>query len=261
MKRFITPHIYNYAKKIMPNISNTERAALNSGNVSIDGDFFKGQLNIKDLTNKYNISLKQTEKDFITNETNKLCDLIDNCDVEKNQNLSKYTWDYIKDNKFMGLVIPKKYDGLEFSAHAHSLIVEKIATKNGAAAVTVMVPNSLGPGELLYHYGTTEQKNYYLPRLANGLEIPCFGLTTAKSGSDAASMLDEGIVKNHNGIIGIEITFSKRYITLAPVATLIGLAFKLKDPNKLLTTGKEGITKKNIPFLAIQFEKLAWRLK
>lgn len=242
MKRFITPHIYNYAKKIMPNISNTERAALNSGNVSIDGDFFKGQLNIKELTNKYNITLKQTEKDFITNETNKLCDLINNCDVEQNQNLSKYTWDYIKDNKFMGLVIPKKYDGLEFSAHAHSLIVEKIATKNGAAAVTVMVPNSLGPGELLYHYGTTEQKNYYLPRLANGLEIPCFGLTTAKSGSDAASMLDEGIVKNHNGIIGIEITFSKRYITLAPVATLIGLAFKLKDPNKLLTTGKEGIT-------------------
>jgi len=242
MKKFITPYIYNYAKKIMPKISETEAAALNSGTVSIDGNIFNGNLKIKDLINKYNIELKNDEKNFLNNETNKLCEILDNHDIETKQNLSPSVWKYIRDNKFMGLVISNKFDGLQFSAHAHSKIVEKIASRNGAAAVTVMVPNSLGPGELLYHYGTKEQKAYYLPRLAKGLEIPCFGLTTSKSGSDAASMYDEGIVIMRNNVLGINVTFSKRYITLAPVASLIGLAFKLKDPNNLLKKGKEGIT-------------------
>lgn len=247
MKRFITPYIYNYAKKIMPKISETEAAALNSGSVSIEGKIFEGKLKLKDIVEKYDIKLNDNENKYLNNETNNLCEMINNESIEENQNLSKKDWDYIRNNKFMGLVISKKYGGLEFSAHAHSKIVEKIATRNGAAAVTVMVPNSLGPGELLYHYGTDEQKNYYLPRLANGIDIPCFGLTTENSGSDAASMYDTGIVVKENEILGIRVSFSKRYITLAPVATLIGLAFKLKDPNNLLIKGKEGITLALIP--------------
>ena len=242
MSRIISGYAYNIVKRIMPKISATEKAALNSGSVSIDGDIFKGNLELNKIVDKYNISLKDEEVKFLNNETNTLCEMIDNNYVEKNQDLSNETWNYIKKNKFMGLVIPKKYNGMEFSAHAHSLIVEKIASRNIASAVSVMVPNSLGPGELLYHYGTEEQKNNYLPKLADGSYVPCFGLTTENSGSDAASMYDEGYVIKRNGELGIHITFSKRYITLAPVAGLIGLAFKVVDPNKLLVDGKEGIT-------------------
>ena len=242
MSKIISGYAYNIVKRIMPKISATEKAALNSGSVSIDGDIFKGSLELNKIVDKYNISLKDEEVKFLNNETNTLCEIIDNNYVEKNQDLSNETWNYIKKNKFMGLVIPKKYNGMEFSANAHSLIVEKIASRNIAGAVSVMVPNSLGPGELLYHYGTDEQKNNYLPKLADGSYVPCFGLTTENSGSDAASMYDEGYVIKHNGVLGIRITFSKRYITLAPVAGLIGLAFKVVDPNKLLVDGKEGIT-------------------
>jgi alkylation response protein AidB-like acyl-CoA dehydrogenase len=247
MKRFITPHIYNYAKKIMPKISETEAAALNSGSVSIEGKIFEGKLKTTDLVKNYDIKLNNNEKKFIENETNNLCSMLDNHKIEENQNLSNENWNYIRSNKFMGLVISKQYGGLEFSAHAHAKVVEKIATRNGAAAVSVMVPNSLGPGELLYHYGTKEQKDYYLPRLANGIDVPCFGLTTEHSGSDAASMFDVGVVVKENDVLGIRVSFSKRYITLAPIATLIGLAFKLKDPDNLLTKGKEGITLALIP--------------
>jgi acyl-CoA dehydrogenase len=242
INRVISGYAYNIIKRILPKISETEKAALNSGSVSIDGDIFNGNLDISRIVSKYKISLKDEEKAFLNKETNELCNMINNDEIEKNQNLSNDTWDYIRKNNFMGLVIPKQFNGKGFSPHAHSLIVEKIAGRNIAAAVSVMVPNSLGPGELLYHYGTDEQKNYYLPKLADGSHIPCFGLTTETSGSDAASMNDCGIVVKENGILGIRITFSKRYITLAPVASLIGLAFKLSDPNKLLTTGKEGIT-------------------
>lgn len=242
MSKIISNQAFKIIKGIIPKISATEKAALNSGSVSIDGDIFKGDLDINKIVNKYNVSLTAEEKYFIDNQTNSLCKLIDNQYVERNQNLSNTTWKYIKENKFMGLVIPKKYYGMGFGAHAHSLIVEKIASKNIAGAVSVMVPNSLGPGELLYHYGSDEQKNYYLPKLADGTYIPCFGLTTENSGSDAASMYDEGYVTEENGILGIRVTFSKRYITLAPVASLIGLAFKVVDPNKLLKDGKEGIT-------------------
>jgi acyl-CoA dehydrogenase len=242
MSRIISGYTYNIVKRIMPKISATEKAALNSGSVSIDGDIFKGNLELNKIVDKYNISLNDEEVKFLNNETNTLCEMIDNNYVEKNQDLSNETWNYIKKNKFMGLVIPKKYNGMEFSAHAHSLIVEKIASRNIASAVSVMVPNSLGPGDLLYHYGSEEQKNNYLPKLADGSYVPCFGLTTENSGSDAASMYDEGYVIKRNGELGICITFSKRYITLAPVAGLIGLAFKLVDPNKLLVDGKEGIT-------------------
>lgn len=242
MNKFISGYAFRIIKRILPKISATEKAALNSGNVSIDGDIFSGYLDINKMVNKYNVKLKDEEKSFLNKETNELCEMINNDKIEKNQDLSTDTWNYMKNNKFMGLVIPKKYEGLEFSPHAHSLIVEKIASRNIASAVSVMVPNSLGPGELLHQYGTDEQKFYFLPKLAKGTHIPCFGLTTENSGSDAASMLDRGIVVIENGVLGMRVTFSKRYITLAPVAGIIGLAFKLVDPNKLLTKGKEGIT-------------------
>jgi acyl-CoA dehydrogenase len=242
MSKFVSGYAFRIIKRILPKISATEKAALNSGTVSIDGDIFSGYLDINNLVKKYDAKLKEEENAFLNKETNELCEMINNDNIEKNQDLSVDTWNYIKDNKFMGLVIPKKYEGLEFSPHAHSLIVEKIASRNIASAVSVMVPNSLGPGELLHQYGTDAQKNYFLPKLASGTHIPCFGLTTENSGSDAASMLDRGIVVKENGILGMRVTFSKRYITLAPVASVIGLAFKLVDPNKLLTKGKEGIT-------------------
>lgn len=255
MKRFILPNIYNYSKKLLPKISNTEKAALSSGTSSIEKDFFKGNLDINTLVNKYNVCLNYYEQNFLDKTTNQLCELANTSDIEKKQNLPNNLWEFIRNNKFMGIAINKNFNGLQFSHHAHSKIVEKIATRNPATAVTVMVPNSLGPGELLYHYGTAEQKKYYLPRLAKGIDIPCFGLTTEYSGSDAASMLDEGTVVNENGELGIRMTFSKRYITLAPVATLIGIAFKLKDPNKLLTKGNEGITLVLIPRENNQFYK------
>ena len=242
MSKIVSGYAFRIIKRILPKISATEKAALNSGSVSIDGDIFSGYLDINKLVKKYDAKLKDHENAFLNKETNELCEMIDNDKIEKNQDLSIDVWDYIKNNKFMGLVIPKKYEGLEFSPHAHTLIVEKIASRNITCAVSVMVPNSLGPGELLHQYGTDEQKKYFLPKLASGTYVPCFGLTTENSGSDAASMLDRGIVVVENGILGMRVTFSKRYITLAPVASVIGLAFKLLDPNKLLTTGKEGIT-------------------
>ena len=213
MSKIVSGYAFRIIKRILPKISATEKAALNSGSVSIDGDIFSGYVDVNKLVSNYDAKLKDEEKEFLSNQTDKLCEMIDNDKIEKNQDLTLETWDYIKKNKFMGLVIQKKYDGLEFSPHAHSLIVEKIASRNIASAVSVMVPNSLGPGELLHQYGTDEQKKYFLPKLASGKYIPCFGLTTENSGSDAASMLDRGIVVMENGILGISVTFSKRYIT------------------------------------------------
>ena len=247
MKKFLSPYIYNYAKNIMPKISETEAAALNSGTSSIERDLFVGKLDINNIVDKYNVSLSYFEENYINSKVTKLCELLNTHEIEKKQDLPDNVWEYIKSNKFMGISINKNYNGLNFSQHAHAKIVEKIATRNPATAVSVMVPNSLGPSELLYNYGTQEQKSYYLPRLANGIDVPCFGLTTENSGSDAASMLDEGIVVKEGNDLGIRLTFSKRYITLAPIATLIGIAFKLKDPNNLLTKGKEGITLALIP--------------
>mmetsp|Transcript_45007 Transcript_45007/g.141681 ORF Transcript_45007/g.141681 Transcript_45007/m.141681 type:complete len:759 (+) Transcript_45007:29-2305(+) len=245
---------YGLAKKVMPKISETEAAALNSGSVSFDGELFKGDTSSKHLLEKYSLKLTPEEEAFLKNETEQLCEMLNNHQIDVDQNLPPNVWQFIREKRFMGMIIPKKYGGLGFSGHGHALVVEKIAGRNGAAAVTVMVPNSLGPGELLYHYGTEEQKNHYLPRLANGIDIPCFGLTGAPNGSDAAgSMVDEGVVVMEDGVLGMRVNFSKRYITLAPVATLVGLAFKLKDPSKLLTKGKEGITVALLPTSPNQF--------
>eukprot|EP00960_Hanusia_phi_P073987 768132-Hanusia_phi.AAC.1 len=245
---------YGIAKKVMPKISETEAAALNSGSVSFDGELFKGDTSSKHLLETYSLKLTPDEEAFLKNETEELCEMLNNHQIDIEQNLPPKVWQFIREKRFMGMIIPKKYGGLGFSGHGHALVVEKIAGRNGAAAVTVMVPNSLGPGELLYHYGTEEQKNHYLPRLASGIDIPCFGLTGAPNGSDAAgSMVDEGVVVMENGVLGMRVNFSKRYITLAPVATLVGLAFKLRDPSKLLTKGKEGITVALLPTSPNQF--------
>mmetsp|Transcript_5231 Transcript_5231/g.7863 ORF Transcript_5231/g.7863 Transcript_5231/m.7863 type:complete len:671 (-) Transcript_5231:81-2093(-) len=177
------------------------------------------------------------------NEVNQLCEMIDDYEIGSRRDLPKQIWDYIRKNNFLGMCIPKSYGGQGFTAHGHSQVVQRISCRSGSAAVTVMVPNSLGPGELLVRYGTEEQKDYFLPRLASGEIVPCFGLTGPASGSDAASMRDQGIVVRENGVLGMRATFKKRYITLAPVAGVVGLAINLKDPNQLLSgNGGEGIT-------------------
>eukprot|EP01041_Mallomonas_annulata_P012399 gene12399-26088_t len=243
MKReFIRP-AYELAKRIMPKISPTEAAALQAGTVGFDGQLFSGHTTVKNLTEKYDIKLSPEENRFMTNEVQQLCEMMDDYQLTRDRDMSPEVWDYLKSKKFFGMVIPKEYGGLGFTAHGHSQVVTKIASRSSSAAVTVMVPNSLGPGELLMRYGTKQQKDYFLPRLAVGDIIPCFGLTGPSSGSDAANMRDNGIVVNHNGELGIRASFKKRYITLAPIAGVVGLAFILKDPNGLLKgIGSEGIT-------------------
>ena len=241
--------IYSKAKKIIPGISETEKLALDAGDAWYEKELFLGKPDFNLLHNSRKFTLSAEEKNFLDIETTQLCNMIDEwhiTNVEKD--LPVALWDFIRDKGFFGLVIKKEYGGKGFSAAAHSEIVMKIATRSVSGAVTVMVPNSLGPGELLYHYGTAQQKEYYLPRLAKGLEIPCFALTGPISGSDATAMPDKGVVcyGEHDGkqVLGIRLSnINKRYITLAPIATLVGLAFKLEDPDSLLAgTGRAGIT-------------------
>ena len=240
-------------RKILPPMSNTEREALEAGDVWWEGDLFAGRPNWRKLLAYPKPELSVEEQAFLDNEVKTLCSLLDDWKiVQEDCDLTQQTWDYIKEKGFFGLVIDKKYGGKGFSAFAHSMIVKTIATRSMSAAVDVMVPNSLGPGELLHHYGTEQQKNYYLPRLARGEDVPCFALTSTNGGSDAGAMLDKGIVCKgmHEGkeMIGINLTWSKRYITLAPVATVLGLAFKLYDPEHLLGAKEElGITLALLP--------------
>lgn len=242
-KRTYIKPAYDLAKKIMPKISATEAAALNAGTVGFDGDLFAGTPTLKSLVDKYDVKLSTDERLYMDNQVQELCKRIDDYTLTKDRDMPEEVWDYLKKEKFFGMIIPKKYGGLGFTAHGHSQVVTKIASRSGSVAVTVMVPNSLGPAELLMRYGTEEQKDYYLPKLAVGDIIPCFGLTGPASGSDAASMRDVGYVCEQDGVLGVSATFKKRYITLAPIAGVVGLAFVLKDPKGLLKgTGAEGIT-------------------
>lgn len=239
------------AKRMLPKVSETERAALQCGTISIDRDIYSGKMNYKKLM-AYKPSMSVEEKKFIENDVNEVCNSVVDYDVMKRGDLSGETWELLKKRGFFSFIIPKEYGGKKFGYHAHSQIVQKLATSSSTLGTTVMVPNSLGPAELLKKYGTDEQKDLYLPRLADGREIPCFALTGIRSGSDAASMWDFGdLVENENGELEIEATFSKRYITLAPVASLVGLAFILRDPNGLMEKrgikGKEGITLALLP--------------
>lgn len=241
--------VYKMAKGVLPGISETEQLALNAGDPWYEQEVFQGKPNFELLHSIKRFELTEEEQSFLDNETSTLCAMIDDWQINEHlHDLPVDVWNYIREKGFLGLVIAKQYGGKGFSAAAHSNIVMKIATRSASAAITVMVPNSLGPGELLHHYGTDEQRNYYLPRLAVGQEIPCFALTGPTAGSDATSIPDEGIVGygEYKGqkILGIHLkNVDKRYITLAPVATLVGLAFQLKDPEGLLKgVGRVGIT-------------------
>ncbi len=247
--------IYNIAKKATPSISQTEQTALNAGDNWFEQDIFQGKPDFNKLHSLKKFELTAEEKSFLDNETTELCKLIDDWKINyQDKDLSVEAWKYMRKKGFLGLVIGKEYGGKGFSAAAHSEVVMKLATKSVTAAITVMVPNSLGPGELLVHYGTDEQKDHYLPRLASGQEIPCFALTGPTAGSDATSLPDYGIVchEEFNGkkTLGIKLkNINKRYITLAPIATLVGLAFQLQDPDGLLgETGNEGITCALLPY-------------
>jgi acyl-CoA dehydrogenase len=247
----ISDYLYNKVSNTIPKLSKTEEEALNAGDTWLEEDIFRGEPNWERLEN-VSTELTKEEQSFLDNETQTLCNMLDEWEINQAQDLPENAWKYIKEKGFVGLVIDKQYGGKGFSGRAHSDVVMKIASRSGVAAVTVMVPNSLGPGELLQLYGTDAQKSHYLPRLAKGIDIPCFALTEPGAGSDATSIKSEAIVieKKVDGksVLGLDITLNKRWITLAPVATLVGLAVDLKDPSGLLKgKGKEGITCLLIP--------------
>lgn len=249
IRRFcFTKFIFGIFRKVMPSISHTEQEAIDAGDIWWEGQLFKGRPQWQTLLQLNKPELTPEETDFLNHQVETLCSFLDEWTITHHQlDLSPKAWEYLKKEKFFGMRIPKEYGGLGFSALANSTIIQKICTRSLTTAVTAMVPNSLGPGELLLAYGTSEQKNYYLPRLASGEEIPCFALTGPEAGSDASSIPDVGIVckGQYNGqeVLGMRLTWNKRYITLAPVATVLGLAFKLHDPDDLLGNKKElGIT-------------------
>ncbi|WP_076541007.1 acyl-CoA dehydrogenase [Shewanella sp. UCD-KL21] len=251
--RFITRPVFSFFKKVLPPLSSTEKEAMEAGDVWWEGELFGGNPNWNTLHNYGKPQLTAAEQDFINNQVQTALSMIDDYDIVHNRkDLPPELWDYFKKEGFFALIIPTKFGGREFSAYANSTIVSKIASRSISAAVTVMVPNSLGPGELLTHYGTEEQKQRWLPALANGDELPCFALTGPEAGSDAGAIPDTGIVcrREFNGedTLGLSLTWDKRYITLAPVATVLGLAFQMRDPDGLLgDTVNLGITCALIP--------------
>jgi acyl-CoA dehydrogenase len=252
-RELISKHLFKVVSRAMPAMSSTERDALEAGTVSWEGDIFSGAPNFSTLRNAPVVYLTDEEQAFLNGPVNLLCSMLDDWDITHNRtDLPPEVWQFIKDHRFLGMIIPKQYGGLEFSATAQMSILVKVYGRSITAATTISVPNSLGPGELLLKYGTEEQKDYYLPRLADGREVPCFALTGPNAGSDAASIPDQGIVcrQEFNGksVIGVRLNWDKRYITLCPVATVIGLAFRMFDPENLLGRGEDvGITCALIP--------------
>jgi acyl-CoA dehydrogenase len=253
-RNVISGAVFKIFRKVLPQISATEQEAIDAGTVWWDGELFSGNPDWKKLLAFPKCGLGEREQSFLDNEVEQLCSMLDDWDITHiRADLPPEVWQFIKDKGFFGMIIPKRYGGLEFSAQGHSAIVSKVASRSGTAAVTVMVPNSLGPAELLLHYGTEEQKEKYLHRLAKGQEVPCFALTGPFAGSDAGAIPDYGIVCHgefggRQNVLGIRLTWEKRYITLAPAATLLGLAFKLYDPEHLLGgESSRGITLALIP--------------
>jgi len=240
-------------RKIAPRMSATERDAIEAGTVWWDAELFSGKPHWPRLFELPPPRLTPEEQAFLDNEVEALCAMVSDWETSvKTQDLPPEVWQFIKDKGFLGMIIPRQYGGKQFSAYAHSQVIMKLGSRSSAAAIAVMVPNSLGPAELLLHYGTEAQKSHYLPRLAQGLEVPCFALTSPYAGSDAAAIPDIGIVCKgvHEGreTLGFRVTWSKRYITLAPIATVLGLAFRVRDPDGLLGSDPEpGITCALIP--------------
>jgi acyl-CoA dehydrogenase len=249
----ITKPLLAIYRKMLPSMSSTEREALEAGNVWWDGELFSGMPDWDKLMSYPAPRLSEEEQAFIEGPCEELCRMIDDWAINHEiGDMPKEVWDYIIEKKFFAMIIPRQYGGLEFSAYANSVVIQKLASRSAVASSTVGVPNSLGPAELLLHYGTDEQKDRYLPGLADGSEIPCFALTSPQAGSDAASLIDTGVVCKGKWqgktITGIRLNWSKRYITLAPVATVLGLAFKLYDPDHLMGDEDEyGITAALIP--------------
>jgi acyl-CoA dehydrogenase len=249
----LTRPIFSLFQRILPPLSDTEREALEAGTVGWDGELFSGSPNWQKLLDLPAPALTEAEQAFLNGPVEELCRMLDDWQiVEYEKDLPPQAWQFLKEMRFFGMIIPTEYGGHGFSALAHSAVIMKIASRSITAAVTAMVPNSLGPAELLLHYGTQAQKDHYLPRLARGAEIPCFALTGPEAGSDAAAMPDRGIVCKGEfegrEIVGIRLNWEKRYITLGPVATLLGLAFKLSDPDHLLGDREDyGITLALIP--------------
>jgi acyl-CoA dehydrogenase len=247
-KMLITQRLFALYKKIMPKMSSTEKEALDAGTVTWEADIFSGKPDWYKLLNIPTAKLTQAEQDFIDGPLQKLCSMVNDWEITHNlMDMPPEVWQFIKDNGFFSFIIPKEYGGLEFSPYAISRILVQLYGVSVSVASTVGVPNSLGPAELLLKYGTDEQKHYFLPRLAKGEEVPCFALTGLEAGSDAAALSDIGVVCKGDfkgkETIGIRLNFNKRYITLAPVATLVGLAFKLRDPEHLIgEVGDYGIT-------------------
>jgi acyl-CoA dehydrogenase len=253
-RALITRPIFTTYRKVLPQMSDTERDALEAGTVWWEGELFRGKPDWQKLHAYPMPRLTPEEQSFLENECEEACRLVNDWQVTHElYDLPAEAWRYIKDKGFLGMIIPKKYGGLEFSAYAHSQVVTKLSTRSSALSVSVMVPNSLGPAELLLHYGTDAQKNHYLPRLAKGIEVPAFALTSPWAGSDAASIPDAGIVCKgiYQGkeVLGMRVSWDKRYITLAPVCTVFGLAFHLYDPDGLLGDKKHvGITCALVPY-------------
>jgi acyl-CoA dehydrogenase len=252
-RRWISDAVLRSFRRLLPRMSQTEREALEAGTVGWEGELFSGLPRWERLFDLPPPRLTPEEEAFLDGPVEELCQMINDWEItERLHDLPPPVWRYIKEKGFFGMIIPREYGGLGFSALAHSAVVMKLATRSISAAVTVMVPNSLGPAELLLRYGTATQKAHFLPRLARGLEVPCFALTGPEAGSDASSIPDRGVVCRGQfegqEIVGIRLNWEKRYITLGPVATLLGLAFRLYDPDHLLgDAGDLGITLALVP--------------
>ncbi|MBN8965262.1 MAG: acyl-CoA dehydrogenase, partial [Rhizobiales bacterium] len=250
---WITKPIFGVAQRALPSLSDTEREAIEAGDVWWDADLFAGNPDWNKLLAFAPARLTDEERAFLDGPVEELCCMIDDWRINWEwRDLPPEVWDYLKARKFFAMIIPKEYGGLGFSAYAHSEIIRKLSSHSLAVAVTAMVPNSLGPGELLIKFGTKAQQDHWLPRLAGGEEIPCFGLTSPEAGSDAASMIDSGVVCHgtYEGreTLGIRLNWHKRYITLGPIATVLGLAFKLRDPDHLIGERDDiGITLALVP--------------
>lgn len=252
-KNYVTKPIFKWAKGALPSLSETEAEAVNSGDVHFEAELFSGKPDWHMLRNMKAPTLTEEERAFIDGPCREFCDMVNPWEIDHHTgDLSPEAWKFLQDKGFFGMIIPKEHGGLGFSAYAHSEVVRYIASHSVVAAVTVMVPNSLGPGELILQFGTEDQKRHWLPRLASGDELPAFGLTSEDAGSDASAMTDDGVVCkgmwNGEEVLGIRMNWAKRYITLSPVCTVLGLAFKLRDPDGLLgDPGDIGITCALVP--------------
>jgi acyl-CoA dehydrogenase len=252
-REVVTRPAFGMVKRILPPVSKTEQEAIDAGTLGFDAELFSGRPDWTKLRAAGPVVLTDAEQSFLGNETEQLCQMLDDWEIRHNQHdIPEHVWNFVRDKGFLGMLISKEHGGLGFSPQAQSIILGKVSSRNPDASIVVMVPNSLGPGELIEKFGTDEQKHHYLEPLAKGREIPCFALTSPFAGSDAAAMRDVGYVEKgvYNGqeVLGIRVSWDKRYITLAPKATLLGLAFHLLDPQNLLGKGSDvGITLALVP--------------